>query len=73
MAKYEYPKQLNMHHYEKKKSIEIKRVRKQPIAWALFYLRGCFRVQRNLFSYLWNLKTQASIENQRGDQKIWVV
>ena len=61
-------KQLNIHYHDKK-SIEIKRVRKQPIAWALFYLRGCFRVQRNLFSYLWNLKTLASTKIQRGDQK----
>ena len=59
---YEYLKQLNTHHYDKK-SIKIKGFRKQPLAWTLFYLRGCFRVQRNLFNYLWNLKTLASIEN----------
>ena len=58
---YEYLKQLDIHHHDKK-SIKIKGFR-----------RGCFRVQRNLFSYLWNLKTQASIENQRGEQKIWAV
>ena len=63
---YEYLKQLNTHHYDKK-SIKIKGFRKQPLAWTLFYLRGCFRVQRNLFNYLWNLKTLASTENRRGE------
>ena len=56
-----------------KTSIKTKGFRKQPLAWALFYLRGCFRIQRNLFNYLWNLKTLASTKNQKGDQKIWAV
>ena len=40
---YEYLKQLDIHHHDKK-SIKIKGFRKQPFTWALFYLRGCFRV-----------------------------
>ena len=47
-----------------------KGVRKQPLAWALFYLRGCFRVQRNFFSYLWNLETLILLANLRKDQLI---
>ena len=34
------------------------------------FLRGCFRVQRNLFSYLWNLKTLILAANLRKDQQI---
>ena len=51
-----------------KKEHKNKRVRKQPLAWVLFYLRGCFRVQRNLFNYLWNLKTLILLANLREDQ-----
>ena len=44
-----------------------KMVRKQPITWALFYLRGRFRVQRNLFNYLWNLKTLILLANPKEE------
>ena len=53
--------------YEKHKT---ERVRKQPLAWALFYLRGRFRVERNLFNYLWNLKTLILLANLKEDWEI---
>ena len=34
------------------------------------FLIVCFRVQRNLFNYLWNLKTLISIANIKKDQQI---
>ena len=37
------------------------------------FLRGCFRVQRNLFSYLWNLKTLILAANLKEDQQILAI
>ena len=34
------------------------------------FLRGCFRVQINLFNYLWNLKTLILEANIKEDQQI---
>ena len=52
MAKYEYPKQLNMHHYEKKKSIKTKGLENNLLHEHTLFLRGCFRVQKILFNSL---------------------
>ena len=37
------------------------------------FLRGCFTVQRNLFSYLWNLKTLIFVANLRKDQQVLAI
>ena len=47
-------------------------IRNNLLRGALFFLRGYFRVQRNLCNYLWNLKTlsweniRMGIENMRN-------
>ena len=38
-----------------------------------FFFRGYFRVQRNFFNYLWNLKTLILVANIRKDQLISVI
>ena len=37
------------------------------------FLRGCFRVQRNLFNNLWNLKTLILAANIREDQQVLAI
>ena len=58
-------------HYHKRKHKGKERVIENTLLHEhSLFSRGCFRVQRNLFNYLWNLKTLILVANIREDQPI---
>ena len=63
MVKYEYLKQLNMHHYDKDKHKKQKGLENNLLHERCSTWEDVLGFKETLFSYLWNLKTPASIEN----------